>query len=98
VIPGDTLDFRRVQRLEPQRLLLLAAEMRAPGRGWLQSELVPLAGGHILIVQTTLWDPVGLYGRLYWYALWPMHELIFRGMIRGISRETACRKPGAERL
>jgi hypothetical protein len=90
VIPGDTLDFWRVERLEPDRLLLLAAEMRMPGRGWLQFELNPLTDGQTRIVQTAMWDPVGLYGRLYWYSLWPMHELVFRAMIRGIARESGC--------
>jgi uncharacterized protein YbjT (DUF2867 family) len=97
VIPGDTLDFWRVEELEPDRLLLLAAEMRAPGRGWLQFEMIPLAEGQTRVVQTALWDPVGLYGRLYWYSLWPMHELIFRAMIRGIARDTGCLRPRAER-
>jgi uncharacterized protein YbjT (DUF2867 family) len=97
VIPGDTLDFWRVEKLEPDRLLLLAAEMRMPGRGWLQFELNPLADGQTRIVQTAMWDPVGLLGRLYWYSLWPMHEVIFRAMIRGIARESGCLRPKAER-
>ena len=97
VIPGDTLDFWRVERLEPDRLLLLAAEMRMPGRAWLQFELNPLADGQTRIIQTALWDPVGLYGRLYWYSLWPLHELIFRAMIRGIAKESGCLRPKAER-
>jgi uncharacterized protein YbjT (DUF2867 family) len=97
VIPGDTLDFWRVEQLEPDRLLLLAAEMRMPGRGWLQFELNPLADGQTRIVQTAMWDPVGLYGRLYWYSLWPMHEVIFRAMIRGIARESGCLRGKAER-
>jgi hypothetical protein len=90
VIPGDTLDFWRVESLEPDRLLLLAAEMRMPGRGWLQFELNPLANGQTRVVQTALWDPVGLRGRLYWYSLWPAHEIVFRAMIRGIARESGC--------
>ena len=71
VIPGDTWTSGEWSRLEPDRLLLLAAEMRMPGRGWLQFELTPLADGQTRIVQTAMWDPVGLYGRLYWYSLWP---------------------------
>jgi uncharacterized protein YbjT (DUF2867 family) len=97
VITGDTLDFWRVEQVEPDRLLLLAAEMRMPGRGWLQFELNPLADGQTRIVQTAMWDPVGLYGRLYWYSLWPMHEVIFRAMIRGIARESGCLQPKALR-
>jgi len=96
VIPGDTIDFWRVQELEPDRLLLLAAEMRGPGRGWLQFECIPLPDGGTRVVQTAMWDPIGLYGHLYWFSLWPAHKLIFGSMIRGIARESGCtvRAPG----
>lgn len=94
-IPGDTLDFWRVEAVEPDRRLLLAAEMRAPGRGWLQFELVPLADGQTRMVQTAMWDPVGIFGRLYWQVLRPLHALVFRGMIRGIARESVRGKPGS---
>jgi hypothetical protein len=92
VVRGDTVDFWRVEALEPDRLLRLAAEMRMPGRGWLQFELVPLADGQTRVVQTALWDPVGLKGRLYWYSLWPLHEVVFRAMIRGVARECDSRR------
>jgi hypothetical protein len=91
VIPGDTVDFWRVQELEPDRRLLLAAEMRGPGRGWLQFECVPLPEGGTRIVQTAMWDPIGLYGHLYWFSLWPAHQLIFGSMIKGIARDSGCR-------
>ena len=93
VLPGDTVDFWRVEKLEPDLLLLLAAEMRGPGRGWLQFELTPLGNGRTRVVQTALWDPVGLGGRVYWLSLWPLHKLIFRGMMRGIARESGCVPP-----
>ncbi len=96
VIPGDTVDFWRVEELEPDRLLRLAAEMRGPGRGWLQFELSPLADGKTRIVQTALWDPVGLSGHLYWYSLWPVHEITFRNMINGIARDSGCLEPAAK--
>jgi len=67
------------------------------GRGWLQFELNPLAGEQTRIGQTALWDPVGLYERLYRYSLWPMHELILRAMIRGIARESGCPRPVVKR-
>jgi len=92
VVPGDTVDFWRVEKVEPERLLRLAAEMRAPGRGWLQFELVPLEEGQTRIVQTAMWDPIGLKGLLYWYSLWPLHQLIFRSIIGGIAREAGCRQ------
>jgi uncharacterized protein YbjT (DUF2867 family) len=84
---GDTLDFWRVEAFEPGRLLRLAAEMRLPGRAWLEFEVTPLEDGSgSTIRQTASFDPVGLAGRLYWYGVWPLHGLVFRGMLRGIAR------------
>lgn len=84
---GDTLDFWRVEAFEPGRLLRLAAEMRLPGRAWLEFEVTPrVDGAGSTIRQTASFDPVGLAGRLYWYGVWPLHGLVFRGMLRGIAR------------
>jgi uncharacterized protein YbjT (DUF2867 family) len=85
VLVGDTVDFWRVEALEQDRLLRLCAEMRAPGRAWLQFEVNPAPGG-CLLRQTAIFDPVGLTGLLYWYSLIPLHALIFARMIRGIAR------------
>ena len=85
VVPGDTVDFWRVEAVEAGRLLRLAAEMRLPGRAWLQFELTPGEGGTV-IRQTALFDPVGLAGLLYWYALWPAHQLVFGGMLQNLAR------------
>jgi uncharacterized protein YbjT (DUF2867 family) len=82
---GDALDFWRVEAIEPGRLLRLAAEMRLPGRAWLQFEVTPENGGS-LIRQTALFDPSGLGGLLSWYGLWGIHQLVFAGMLRGIAR------------
>jgi uncharacterized protein YbjT (DUF2867 family) len=82
---GDTVDFWRVEAIEPSRLLRLAAEMRLPGRAWLQFEVTPENGGS-LIRQTALFDPVGLGGLVYWYALWGIHQMVFAGMLRNIVR------------
>ena len=68
-VAGDTLDFWRVEAVEPDRLLRLAAEMRLPGRAWLAVR--GHAGeGREPIRQTALFDPVGLGGLVYWYGLW----------------------------
>jgi len=83
VVPGDALDFWRVEAIEPDALLRLSAEMRLPGRAWLQFEVEPDGEGSILR-QTALFDPHGLFGLLYWYALYPLHQLVFAGMLRGI--------------
>jgi uncharacterized protein YbjT (DUF2867 family) len=85
---GDTVDFWRVEAVEPGRLLRLAAEMRLPGRAWLQFEVTPEAGGS-LIRQTALFDPVGLRGLVYWYALWGVHRVVFAGMLRNLARAAA---------
>ena len=59
--------------------------MRLPGRAWLQFEVTPENGGS-LIRQTALFDPVGVGGLLYWYALWGIHQFVFAGMLRNIAR------------
>lgn len=82
--PGDTLDFWRVEAVEPERLLRLAAEMKLPGRAWLQFEVRPVESGSE-IRQTAIFDPLGLFGLVYWYGLYPLHALIFRGMLRQIA-------------
>jgi len=66
-------------------LLRLAAEMKLPGRAWLEFEVTG-DGTSATIRQTATFDPVGLLGRAYWYALFPLHHLVFGGMLRGIAR------------
>lgn len=82
---GDTVDFWRVEALKPHRLLRLAAEMKVPGRAWLEFE-VRSEGETATIRQTAMFDPLGFFGRAYWYALYPLHQLVFGGMLRGIAR------------
>jgi hypothetical protein len=88
LLPGDTVDFWRVEEVEPDRRLRLSAEMALPGRAWLQFEVEPDGAGSV-IRQTAIFDPVGVAGRLYWYAIWPVHAFVFRGMIRGIAAAAA---------
>jgi uncharacterized protein YbjT (DUF2867 family) len=83
---GDPLDFWRVERIESGALLRLRAEMKVPGRAWLQFETTP-AGGGTEIRQTAIFDAAGLFGIAYWYALYPFHRFVFRGMLRGIARD-----------
>jgi hypothetical protein len=82
--PGDALDFWRVESFEPDRLLRLRAEMKVPGRAWLQFETTPVPNG-TEIRQTAIFDASGLLGLAYWYALYPLHHLVFAGMLRGIA-------------
>jgi hypothetical protein len=82
---GETLDCWRVEACDPPRRLRLAAEMKMPGRGWLEFEVVP-RDGDVTIHQTAVFDPRGLGGLVYWYSVWPLHELVFRRMLAGIVR------------
>ena len=82
---GDALDFWRVEEIRPPQLLRLRAEMKVPGRAWLQYEVVSVGAGSRL-VQTAFFEPKGLPGLAYWYLLYPAHAVIFRGMIRAIGR------------
>ena len=86
LVVGDAVDFWRVEAVEPGRLLRLAAEMRLPGRAWLVFEIEPDGPGSV-IRQTALFDPVGLLGLAYWYALYPVHRFVFGGMLRGIASQ-----------
>jgi uncharacterized protein YbjT (DUF2867 family) len=81
---GTTLDFWRVEAYEPGRRLKLFAEMRVPGRAWLEFRAEP-DGGATVLKQIAQFEPLGLAGVLYWYALWPVHEVMFRGMLRRIA-------------
>ena len=81
---GDVLDCWRVVACEAPRVLSLEAEMRLPGRAWLQFEVTPCAEG-ASIRQTAVFDPMGLGGLLYWYVLYLPHLLIFRGMLAGVA-------------
>lgn len=90
---GDALDFWRVEAYVPDRLLRLRAEMRLPGRAWLQFEVEPQPGGGSEIRQTALFDPLGLGGLAYWYALYPLHQAVFAGMLRGIAARGRLRRP-----
>ena len=91
---GDTVDFWRVERLEPGRLLRLAAEMKLPGRLWLQFEVDP-DGEASVVRQTTVFDPAGYVGLAYWYLLYPVHHRIFSRMLHGIQRAMRSDTSGA---
>jgi hypothetical protein len=82
---GDAVDFWRVEEVRPDELLRLRAEMRVPGRAWLQYQVIDDPVGSLL-VQTAFFEPRGISGRLYWYLLLPAHLFIFRGSIREVVR------------
>lgn len=82
---GDAVDFWRVEAIEPGRLLRLHAEMKVPGRAWLQFRAEPLNGNQTQLIQTAFFAPRGLFGLLYWYALYPFHGFIFSRLIRKLA-------------
>ena len=82
---GDTLDCWRVESIQPGQRLRLAAEMKLPGRAWLEFEVQPDGNGTRLR-QTATFDPLGLWGLAYWYGVWPLHQLVFAGMLRGMAK------------
>ncbi len=84
--PGDALDFWRVEAVEPGRSVRLRAEMKVPGRAWLIFEAVPLGPGRSRFLQTAVFEPRGLLGALYWYALYPAHQVVFSGLVNQIRR------------
>jgi len=92
---GDALDFWRVEAYEPGRRLRLFAEMKVPGRAWLEFEVEPREGG-ATISQTALFDPVGLSGLAYWYLVYPLHNLVFRAMLERIARAAEAGRPEVE--
>lgn len=81
---GDTIDGWTVEAFENDRRLRLAADWKLPGRGWLEFIVMPLGDGRSLIRQVATFDPRGIAGRVYWFAVLPLHALIFRGLLRGI--------------
>lgn len=88
---GDSLDFWRVEVFEPPQKLLLQAEMKLPGRAWLEFEVETKTSQDkrevCEIRQTAIFDPIGLGGLLYWYLLYPLHRMIFAGMLRNLVKQ-----------
>ncbi|MBK9137526.1 MAG: DUF2867 domain-containing protein [Verrucomicrobia bacterium] len=83
---GDALDFWRVEAVEPDRLLRLRAEMKVPGRAWLEFRVAPEAERVSRLTQTAFFAPCGLAGLFYWYLLYPIHAVIFSGLARKLAR------------
>jgi uncharacterized protein YbjT (DUF2867 family)/ligand-binding SRPBCC domain-containing protein len=87
-VVGDVIDGWTVAAYEPDRRLRLSADLKLPGRGWLEFEVTPLAGGtRSRIHQTATFDPRELLGQAYWHAIRPVHAVIFRGMLARIARQ-----------
>ena len=86
---GEALDFWRVTGFERDRRLSLRAEMKLPGEALLEFLIEPGAqASQCTLHQVALFQPRGLFGLLYWYAVVPLHHIVFRGMLAGIERES----------
>ena len=83
---GDALDFWRVLAVEPSQRLLLLAEMKMPGEALMEFRLTPLASGETEVQQLSRFLPRGLGGILYWYSLFPFHQIVYRGMLEALAR------------
>jgi uncharacterized protein YbjT (DUF2867 family) len=84
--PGEALDFWRVEEYKPPSMLRLRAEMKVPGRAWLQFEAIP-EDGRTRLVQTAFFASTGFLGWLYWYAIYPLHSKIFSDLVDAIARD-----------
>jgi len=96
---GDALDFWRVLDVAQKERLILLAEMRFPGEATLEFKIQPVENQHTDLEMLSLFLPKGLWGMLYWYSLYPFHEMIFFGMLKSIAK--AIEKPivsGPERF
>jgi uncharacterized protein YbjT (DUF2867 family) len=83
LVVGEALDFWRVEEIKRPNLLRLRAEMKMPGRAWLEWSVIPNTDGKgCKVVQRAIYVPRGLWGHLYWWAVWPMHGLVFPSMAK----------------
>lgn len=82
---GESLDFWRVEELEPGRLLRLRAEMKLPGLAWLELGVDRGGEGRPVLVQRAIFHPHGLAGQAYWWGVKPFHGVVFGGMLRNIA-------------
>ena len=87
LIPGDPLDFWRVESIKENQLLRLRAEMKLPGKAWLQFEVEENENKKSTLTQTAFYEPKGLWGLIYWYSVYALHGLIFGGMIKSIKKK-----------
>jgi uncharacterized protein YndB with AHSA1/START domain len=85
---GDIIDFWQVDRADPPSTVLLRAEMKLPGEAWLQFSLKRQSNNRTLLRCCAWFQPRGLAGEIYWYGLYPVHALIFSGMLRAIRKHT----------
>jgi uncharacterized protein YbjT (DUF2867 family) len=86
LLVGEALDWWRVEEIVPGELLRLRAEMRVPGRAWLEMRAEPIDEHHSRYRQRAVFLPRGLAGHAYWASVVPFHGIVFSGMARNIAR------------
>jgi len=86
---GEALDFWRVEELDQGQRLLLRAEMKVPGKAWLEFEVSPIDHKRCHLIQTARFYPRGLAGIFYWYGIYPVHSLVFKGLVSAIARKAS---------
>lgn len=89
---GDVVDFWRVENLHHPNFLRYAAEMKLPGKAWLQFQFNPVPDGTLLRSEA-IFKTSGFLGALYWYAMYPVHVFLFTGMLRAIAVRAETRAP-----
>ncbi len=85
---GDCVDYYRVEAIEPGRVLRLCSHLAAPGVGWMEWRVDAAKQDACCLTQTAFFAPHGLPGFVYWFALSPVHRLVFRGLIKAIKRQS----------
>jgi len=91
---GETLDFWRVEERIPDNLLRLRAEMKMPGKAWLEFKIEKIDENKCKLTQRAIFYPKGLAGHAYWWSIIPFHGLVFPGMCRNIAKESMKNKHG----
>ena len=93
LMEGEALDFWRVEKIDRPQLLRLRAEMKLPGLAWLEFKTSVLPDGKTLIEQRAYYHPKGLFGILYWAAVFPMHGIVFPSMAKKMAGPSAQKAP-----
>lgn len=88
---GDALDFWRVEKIERGSFLRLRAEMKLPGLAWLEFTVTSVSDKRSTLSQRAVFFPQGLGGRLYWFAVTPLHGIVFAGMARSMGKTAETR-------
>lgn len=89
---GEALDWWRVEHIDRPNLLRLHAEMKLPGRAWLELGVIPDGNGGAIYRQRAVFEPHGLAGHLYWASVAPFHGIVFGGMARNITGAAAAQR------